>query len=52
MSIISCFRFILCDRHAVYEDSLDEYDEQAVMEAKDHETQHRQALLQQVHFNR
>ena len=45
-------RFILCDRHDVYEESIDSFDEEALEEAKERERERKKQLSKQVDFQK
>ena len=45
-------RFILCDRHDLYDESIDPFDPVAQNEAKQKESEYIQGLLEQVNFER
>ncbi len=47
-----CFRFILCDSHDVYEESIDSFDEEALERAKQREQERRAKLAQEIDFER
>ena len=49
-TVVFTGRFILCDTGAVYNDSLDPYDETGLEEAREAEKRRRQELVDQVEF--